>query len=235
MAVQNNREEIRKLMMKALIFDMDGVIIDSEPGSMEQILAFVRSKRPEVTRKELYQIVGRTSRDVWTRIAGVIGWDKDWLATRTEYREVWQPAHPHTVNYHEIFRPAALDILKWAREKGMRTAVASSTAYEKVKTILTQVGVAPYLDVIVSGEQFKESKPNPEIYLKPAQLLGALPKECIAIEDSTVGITAAHRAGVKVIALRDDRFDFDRSLADGEIGALEEFIGLYEREEGCRP
>ena len=234
MAVQNNREEIRKLMMKALIFDMDGVIIDSEPGSMEQILAFVRSKRPEVTRKELYQIVGRTSRDVWTRIAGVIGWDKDWLATRTEYREVWQPAHPHTVNYHEIFRPAALDILKWAREKGMRTAVASSTAYEKVKTILTQVGVAPYLDVIVSGEQFKESKPNPEIYLKTAQLLGALPKECIAIEDSTVGITAAHRAGVKVIALRDDRFDFDRSLADGEIGALEEFIGLYEREEGCR-
>ena len=228
MAVQNNREEIRKLMMKALIFDMDGVIIDSEPGSMEQILAFVRSKRPEVTRKELYQIVGRTSRDV-------IGWDKDWLATRTEYREVWQPAHPHTVNYHEIFRPAALDILKWAREKGMRTAVASSTAYEKVKTILTQVGVAPYLDVIVSGEQFKESKPNPEIYLKTAQLLGALPKECIAIEDSTVGITAAHRAGVKVIALRDDRFDFDRSLADGEIGALEEFIGLYEREEGCRP
>ncbi|HJC05370.1 MAG TPA: HAD family phosphatase [Candidatus Enterocloster excrementipullorum] len=222
-------------MMKALIFDMDGVIIDSEPGSMEQILAFVRSKRPEVTRKELYQIVGRTSRDVWTRIAGVIGWDKDWLATRTEYREVWQPAHPHTVNYHEIFRPAALDILKWAREKGMRTAVASSTAYEKVKTILTQVGVAPYLDVIVSGEQFKESKPNPEIYLKTAQLLGALPKECIAIEDSTVGITAAHRAGVKVIALRDDRFDFDRSLADGEIGALEEFIGLYEREEGCRP
>ena len=235
MAVQNNREEIRKLMMKALIFDMDGVIIDSEPGSMEQILAFVRSKRPEVTRKELYQIVGRTSRDVWTRIAGVIGWDKDWLATRTEYREVWQPAHPHTVNYHEIFRPAALDILKWAREKGMRTAVASSTAYEKVKTILTQVGVAPYLDVIVSGEQFKESKPNPEIYLKTAQLLEALPKECIAIEDSTVGITAAHRAGVKVIALRDDRFDFDRSLADGEIGALEEFIGLYEREEGCRP
>lgn len=235
MAVQNNREEIRKLMMKALIFDMDGVIIDSEPGSMEQILAFVRSKRPGVTRKELYQIVGRTSRDVWTRIAGVIGWDKDWLATRTEYREVWQPAHPHTVNYHEIFRPAALDILKWAREKGMRTAVASSTAYEKVKTILTQVGVAPYLDVIVSGEQFKESKPNPEIYLKTAQLLGALPKECIAIEDSTVGITAAHRAGVKVIALRDDRFDFDRSLADGEIGALEEFIGLYEREEGCRP
>ena len=233
MKTHSSRED-KKHMKKALIFDMDGVIIDSEPGSMEQVLAFVRSKRPEVTRQDLYQIVGRTSRDVWSRIAGVIGWDKDWLETRTEYRELWQPEHPHTVNYHEIFRPAVLDILQWAREKGMRTAVASSTAYEKVKMILTQVGVAPYLDVIVSGEQFKESKPNPEIYLKTAELLGVLPEECVAVEDSTVGITAAHRAGVKVIALRDDRFDFDRSLADGEIRALEEIIEFYEREEGCR-
>ena len=217
-------------MIKALILDMDGVIIDSEPVSMEQVLAFVRSKRPEVTREELYQIVGRTSRDVWTRIAAVIGWDKDWLETRTEYRESWQPEHPCTIDYHKIFRPAVLDILKWAREKKMRTAVASSTAYEKVKMILTQVGVVPYLDVIVSGEQFKESKPNPEIYQKTAELLGVLPEECIAIEDSTVGITAAHRAGVKVIALRDDRFDFDRSLADGKIGAMDDFIQFCEKD-----
>ena len=90
--------------------------------------------------------------------------------------------------------------------------------------------MVPYLDVIVSGEQFKESKPNPEIYQKTAELLGVLPEECIAIEDSTVGITAAHRAGVKVIALRDDRFDFDRSLADGEIGAMDDFIQFCEKD-----
>ena len=133
------------------------------------------------------------------------------------------------VSYHEIFRPETLKILKWARDRGMRRAVASSTGYEKVRSILTEVGVAPYLDLIVSGDQFKESKPNPEIYLKTAELLGVRPKECIAIEDSTVGITAAHRAGVKVIALKDDRFDFDRSLADGEIDALGKLIGFLER------
>lgn len=208
---------------------MDGVIIDSEPGNMEQVLAFVRSKRPETGREELYQIVGRTSQDVWTRIASVIGWEKDWIETRTEYRTVWQSAHPYAADYQAIFRPEILNILKWAESQGLYRAVASSTAYEKVKGILKEVGVLPHLDLIVSGEQFKESKPNPEIYLKTAELLGVLPQECMAIEDSTVGITAAHRAGVKVIALRDDRFDFDRSLADGEIGRLEEFIGLCER------
>ena len=217
-------------MIKALILDMDGVIIDSEPESLEQIFAFVQSKRQEASIEELYQIVGRTSRDVWTRIAGVIGWDRDWLETRTEYRTVWQPAHPRTVDYHAIFRPEILTIRQWAKERGLRRAVASSTRYEMVERILAEVGVLPYLDVIVSGEQFKESKPNPEIYQKTAELLGVLPEECIAIEDSTVGITAAHRAGVKVIALRDDRFDFDRSLADGEIGAMDDFIQFCEKD-----
>ena len=208
--------------MKALILDMDGVIIDSEPGSLEQIFAFVQSKRQEASIEELYQIVGRTSRDVWTRIAGVIGWDRDWLETRTEYRTVWQPAHPRTVDYHAIFRPEILTILQWAKERGLRRAVASSTRYEMVERILAEVGVLPYLDVIVSGQQCRESKPAPEIYLRTAELLGVRPEEC------TVGITAAHRAGVRVIALRDDRFNFDRSLADGEIGSLSEFIGLWE-------
>ena len=119
-------------------------------------------------------------------------------------------------------------LCRGAKERGLRRAVASSTRYEMVERILAEVGVLPYLDVIVSGQQCRESKPAPEIYLRTAELLGVRPEECTAIEDSTVGITAAHRAGVRVIALRDDRFNFDRSLADGEIGSLSVFIGLWE-------
>lgn len=218
-------------MIRALIFDMDGVIIDSEPGNLEQVLAYVRSKRPDAAEKELHQIVGRTSQDVWTRIASVIGWDKDWIETRREYKEDWQPVHGSMPDYEKIFRPQSRAILQWAKAKGWKTAVASSTATEKVNMIMNRLGLAPWLDVIVGGDQFRESKPNPEIYLKTAKLLQVSPAECITIEDSTVGITAASRAGVQVVALIDDRYGFDRSLADGQIASLEEFIPFYEKME----
>lgn len=215
--------------MKALIFDMDGVIVDSEPYNMLRVLEYVRSIRPETCREQMYQVVGRTKKDVWTRIAGVIGQGKGWEETRNDYETNWKPSHPFSIDYRQIFRPEVKDILCWARELGLRTAVASATAYDKVKEILTEVGVAPYLDLIVSGESCERSKPDPAIYLKTAQLLGVAPEECIAIEDSTVGITAAHRAGVKVVALRDDRFGFDRQLADAEIESLSQFKACYRK------
>lgn len=212
------------MAVKALIFDMDGVIVDTEPHNMRRVYGYVRSFRPDTPIEEMYQIVGRTRVDVWTRIAGIIGERKGWEETQKDFERNWKPFHPYEVTYPEIFRKDTLKILKWAKEKGMLTAVASATAYDKVKEILTEVGVFGWLDVVVSGESVVKSKPDPAIYFKAAELLGVSPGECIAIEDSTVGITAAHRAGVTVVALKDDRFDFDRSLADGEIRELGEFI-----------
>lgn len=215
--------------MEALIFDMDGVIVDSEPYNMMRVLEYARSIRPEITREQMYQVVGRTKEDVWTRIAGVIGQGKGWEETRQDYEANWKPWHPYPVRYKDIFRPEVIRILKQAKAEGVRTAVASATAYDKVKEILTEVGVTPYLDLIVSGESCKRSKPDPDIYLKTAKLLGVEPKDCVAVEDSTVGITAAHRAGIKVIALKDDRFDFDRNLADAEIDDLGEFEACFQQ------
>lgn len=203
---------------------MDGVIVDTEPHNMRRVYGYVRSFRPDTPIEEMYQIVGRTRVDVWTRIAGIIGEGKGWEETQRDFERNWKPFHPYEVTYREIFRKDTLKILQWAKERGLLTAVASATAYDKVKEILTEVGVFGWLDVVVSGESVVKSKPDPAIYIKAAELLGVLPGECMAIEDSTVGITAAHRAGVPVVALKDDRFDFDRSLADGEIRELGEFI-----------
>lgn len=143
--------------------------------------------------------------------------------------ENWKPKHPFPIPYIDIFRPDTITILKWLKEHGIKTAVASSTAFDKVNEILTEVGVAPYLDIIISGEFFEKSKPDPTIYLKTAELLDTMPEDCIVIEDSTVGIMAAHCAGMKVIALKDDRFGFNRSFADDEISSLGEFINLCEK------
>lgn len=208
---------------------MDGVIVDSEPGNMLRVFQYVKSFRPDASEEEMYQVVGRTKEDVWTRIAGVIGLGRSWEETRNDYEQNWKPYHDIQVNYKDIFRQETINILKWAKESGMLTAVASATAYDKVQMILAEVGVLPYLDLVVSGESFEKSKPDPAIYLKTAELLGVAPEECLAIEDSTVGITAAHRAGVRVIALKDDRFGFDRSLAEAEMDSLEDFQSCYNK------
>lgn len=220
--------------VKALIFDMDGVIVDTEPYNMQRVYGYVCSIRPDTPAEEMYQVVGRTRKDVWTRIAGIIGAGKSWEETQKDYEQNWKPYHPLKIRYRDIFRSDTLRILQWAKEKKLQTAVASSTAYDKVREILTEVGVIPYLDLIISGESVKKSKPDPEIYLKAAKLLGVETGECIAIEDSTVGITAAHRAGVTVVALKDERFGFDRSLADAEIGTLGEFLAWAERFESVK-
>ena len=210
--------------MKAVIFDMDGVIVDTEPYNMRRVYEYVHSLRPEAKIEDMYQNAGRVKEDVWTRIASIIGKGKGWEETRADYEKNWKPNHPFAIPYKEIFRKDTITILKWARECGMNTAVASSTSYEKVKEILTEVEVTPYLDLIISGEFFEKSKPDPAIYLKTAELLGVKPEECIAIEDSTAGITAAKCAGMTVIALKDERFGFDRSLADDVIETLGDFI-----------
>ena len=91
-----------------------------------------------------------------------------------------------------------------------------------MKRILTMNHVWERLETAVSGEMFKRSKPDPEIYLHTAAQLRVDPSQCLAIEDSTVGITA----GMKAAALIDDRFGFDRSLADRELGDLREIPAL---------
>ncbi|MDO4264885.1 MAG: HAD family phosphatase [Eubacteriales bacterium] len=212
---------------KAVIFDMDGVIIDSEGIYLDNIYRFVKSYRPDVQKSELYQVVGRGSRDSWERIAEVSGTGYSWEEMRHLYRDEWERDHVLKIDYKEIFRKEIAELLNTARHAGLKTAVASSTRYELVVRVMQETGISGLLDLIMSGEFFERSKPDPSIYLKTAELLHVLPEECLVLEDSTVGIRAAHAAGMEVAALIDDRFCFDRSLADHEIKNLMEFSRFF--------
>ena len=107
--------------------------------------------------------------------------------------------------------------------------MASSTNIEQVEKILTENKVAERLELMVSGSDFKRSKPDPAVYLHTAERMGLAPAECLVIEDSTVGITAGHNAGMTVAALIDERFCFDRSLADFELADLRAVVPLAKR------
>ena len=205
-------------MIKAVIFDMDGVIIDSEGKYLEYMYEFAREKRPDIRIEELYGTVGTTKKDCWEVMEKALKTGETWEELRDQYhsRGIWKRAFEE-IDYRAIFRAEILPVMDQLREMGLKLAVASSTNLDQVDHILTFNHVKERLEIMVSGGMFKRSKPDPEIYIHTAAVLGIDTKDCLVAEDSTAGITAAHLAGMQVAAVIDDRFGFDRSLADFEV------------------
>lgn len=211
-------------MIKAVIFDMDGVIIDSEAVYLEKIWKFGVKKNPDLQLEQLYPMVGASREDCWTVCSRAIGYGDDWERVRKEFSE--EDSRTGGIDYRAIFRTEIPGILQQLQDRGYKLAVASSTELALVKRVMEENGIIDYFEVLVSGEQFTRSKPDPEIYQYTAGKLGVTPSECLAVEDSTFGVTAGHRAGMKVAALKDERFRFDQSLADYHMDSLNEIIEI---------
>lgn len=212
-------------MVKAVIFDMDGVIIDSEGTYLEFQLEFARKKNPEVRIEELYPMVGATKKEAWEVLERAVHNGQSWEELRDECRkrDIYSE-----VDYRKIYRPEVTEVLQTLQEKGYRLALASSTQLDLVERVLRENEIRDYFQVVVSGNQFKRSKPDPEIYQYTAAQLGVKEEECLAVEDSTIGITAAHRAGMKIAAVIDNRYNFDQSLADYHIARVKEVLEVVE-------
>ena len=208
-------------MIKAVIFDMDGVIIDSEGVYLEYQLEFAKKKNPDVKLEDLYPLVGATKQECWEVVERVVSNGQTWEELRNEFR---QRDIYSEIDYRSIYRPEVTDTLKQLKDAGFRLALASSTHLELVERVLEENGIRDYFEAVVSGEQFKKSKPDPEIYLYTAGQLKLKPEECLAVEDSTIGITAAHRAGLKIAAVIDTRYGFDQSLADYKLNTVKDVL-----------
>lgn len=206
---------------RAAIFDMDGVIVDSEIVYNDYLLAFAQTKNPSVTMDQINPMVGRTKKDSWMIMADAIGNGQSWEELYNEFRVLDIYQH---VDYKKIFRPEALAVVKELRNRGYRVALASSTGPRLIARIMEETGMRPWFDLIVSGNQFKQSKPNPEIYHYTAKTLKVPEETCFVIEDSEVGIEAGKAAGMTVAALRDDRFGFDQGKADHMMENLMEIL-----------
>ena len=206
---------------RAAIFDMDGVIVDSEIVYNDYLLAFAQTKNPSVTMDQINPMVGRTKKDSWLIMADAIRNGQTWEELYAEFRILDIYQH---VNYKKIFRPEALTVVKELKARGYRVALASSTGPKLIARIMEETGMRPWFDLIVSGNQFKQSKPNPEIYHYTAKPLKVPEDACFVIEDSEVGIEAGKAAGMTVAALRDDRFGFDQGKADHMMENLMEIL-----------
>lgn len=207
--------------IRAVIFDMDGVIVDSEIVYMKYLLEFAKRKNPSVTMEDLNPMVGLSRKDSWSVMERAIQNGETWDDLRKEFAllDIYRG-----IDYRTIFRPEAKTTAIELRKRGYLVALASSTGPELIARIVEETGMRPEFDLIVSGKQFKQSKPNPEIYHYTAGVLGIPEEACFVLEDSTVGIQAAKGAGMTVAALRDDRFGFDQSLADHHVETISQIL-----------
>lgn len=197
--------------MKAVIFDMDGVLVDTEPLYMHYVLEFYQRFHQNLTYKEVCRLAGSSSYDSWKMMGE---W---WYPKKTpEEMEQFYTMHidHEKIEYTQILNPFVAYILPRLKQKGYRLAIASSSSLKDIEEMCEVNHLEKYFDVLISGTSFRKSKPDPEIYLHTMELLGVTPKECFIIEDSSYGIEAGKKAGGYVIAKKDERFGFDQNKAD---------------------
>lgn len=208
--------------IRAVIFDMDGVLIDSEPVYLGMQARNLQTKYPWVTLESMYPTVGMSSQEYPRFMARLCR-----VPFTPEFeKKLMQADENEPIHFPDILRPEARPMLEQLRAMGLQLALASSSPMSNIRQVLGECGLMEFFPVIVSGEQFEASKPDPEIYLHTMARLGRRPEECLIVEDSTYGVQAGAAAGGLVAALRDERFPFDQSAARFHIGNLSEIPAL---------
>ena len=186
-------------MIKAVIFDMDGTMLDTEHVKEEGLKYVGESLNVKIDDQTLTQIRGTNN----TRLKEILcnkfeGLNVEkLLETREKYVEKYFENNPIEP------KKGLLELLKFLKNHDYKMAVASSSNLEVIKKYLKKVGVFDYFDVIIGGDIVTKGKPDPEIYSKCIEQLNLSKEECIGVEDTANGVLSIHRAGMKPIMIPD--------------------------------
>lgn len=204
---------------EAIIFDLDGVLVDSEEFYYQRRKAFLKNYNLSIEQIPVQFFIGADMRSLWKTIFEVNDtiYDEAFL---TEHYLKYKEEHP--IDYSSLIEPDAKKVLQYLKRNGYKIGLASSSSTAVIQEVLKEGQFTSYFDVVISGTQFEKSKPNPEIYEYTANKLGVKPENCLVIEDSEKGIRAAYDAKMSVWALKDLHFGMDQRLADDSIATLSE-------------
>lgn len=208
----------------AVIFDMDGVIVDTEKFYLGTLAKLFEAEGIEVPFEDLCVTVGASYKDFkrnlvrWFELGGEHLAEEEALARYNVWEERNQPDFAALLNH------GVVEMIAELKRRGVRVALASSSPMSNILLVLEACGLSDAFELVTSGEQFHESKPNPEIYLHTLENLGLPAGDCCCVEDSVPGITAGKAAGLTVFAKREDRFGFTQEAADRIIDAIPDLL-----------
>jgi len=207
---------------KGILFDMDGVLVDSEPLFHKAVNIMVeRCGAAPITEEENNRyLLGTTVEETWVRVKEL----RDVPQTPAELLAGYNDVVKEVLRSDLTARPGVRALIAEAQRRGLPIAVASSSLREWVDLKLSVIGLTDAFPVKLGGDDIENGKPAPDIYIKAARLIGLEATECIAIEDSPIGLSAASASGAYTICtLTDSTRHLDLSAADVIIENLEEF------------
>ena len=208
-------------MIQTVIFDMDGVIVDTEPVHHYAYYQHFSELNIEVTDEHYQSLTGNSTRNVFQKLKDHFDLDHEVEHLIQTKRSLFNDAFDTKEDLHLI--EGVEDLIKDLHQNGMELIVASSASKVTIDRVFKRFNLYPYFSHIVSGEDFPKSKPHPAIFEHAASLSINPKNQCVVIEDSTNGIQAAHAAGIYCIGYQSvNSKGQDYSLANKVISHFNE-------------
>ena len=185
--------------MKAVIFDMDGVLVDSQPYHFKADIDTMAEYGVIKDQKFYESFAGTLTADRMRTLKEMFGLD-----VPVEEMTIKRENMILDIMGKEDIKPVSgiPEFLRSIEEKGLTTAVASSSDYKLINLILDRLKIAQYFDSVTSGSDVKRGKPSPDVFLLAAERIGIGPSECLVVEDSENGVKAAKAAGMKALGYK---------------------------------
>ena len=199
-------------MIEAVIFDMDGVLIDSEPLHFKVDEMVLKLLQVDKGKHYLERFVGYTNPAMWKIIKEENQLEQS-IEALIELQMRIKLDFLEKNNFVAI--DGVLELLNNIQAKKIPLAIASSSPRIFIEAVIVKIQIEKYFQIVVSGEEVPKSKPEPDVFLKAAELLDVKPERCIVIEDSKSGTLAAKSAGMKCVGFRNSNSgNQDLSFAD---------------------
>ena len=187
--------------IKAVLFDMDGLMVDTESLATEAFIHSAKKQGYDMTKEETLLVLGFTTKSIYEF------WENYFKNSDVSGKQLVDDHYKYIENILFTTGPRKMpyieELLKYLKESNYKVAVASSSNMDHIINNMEKTGLKKYIDEFTSGAEVENGKPSPDVFLLAAKRLGVKPEECLVLEDSKAGVIAGSSAGAKVIMIPD--------------------------------